>query len=127
MLWIRVVNPNTNLAVIALAIVDTGADDCVFPANTAIQLDHNLTSVPAKQINTAGGVAKAYPHTSRVDILAMTPNGLPTLNILHTIQDTPIDFIEGGSNFLLGARKFLNNFLLMVGYPRQIFSIRHPN
>ena len=126
MLWIQVTNPNTLLAVIALAVVDTGADDCVFPAQTAIQLGHNLKAVLPEQIGTAGRPAKVYAHTSRVDILEMLPNHMPGNKVLYTIPDTPIDFVEGGENFLLGVGKFLSKFVLTIDYPRQVFSIRKP-
>jgi predicted aspartyl protease len=75
MLWVRVINPATGLAVEALALVDTGADDCVFPAEIAEALGHKLTSVPAKQMVTASGTTVAYPHTSKIQVLEMLPNG----------------------------------------------------
>lgn len=127
MLWIRVTNPATKLAVIALAIVDTGADDCVFPAKSAIELGHNLKAVARKPIKTASGTAYAYPHTSRVDILEMRANGMPGNKVLYTIADMPIDFVEGCDAFLLGVGSFLSKFVLTINYPRQVFSIRKPS
>ncbi len=44
MLWIKVTNPQTEQSVITLAIIDTGADECVFPAMTATKLGHKLES-----------------------------------------------------------------------------------
>lgn len=126
MLWIRVLNPGTKFGVYALALVDTGADDCVFPATVAIRLGHNLRSVAAKEIITASGTAYVYAHTTKIEILGIQPNGLPNNNILYTIPDTPIDFIQGGDNFLLGTRNFLSRFVLTIDYPRQVFSIRNP-
>ncbi len=126
MLWIRVINPDTKKGIIALAIVDTGADDCVFPAEIAVQLGHKLKSVSAKVIKTAGGKAYAYSHTSSVDILQTLPNGMPGDKVLYTIPTTPIDFIEGCEAFLLGRKKFLEKFILTIDYPRQLFSIRRP-
>lgn len=126
MLWIRVVNPAKKLAIIALAIVDTGADDCVFPAKSATILGHNLKVVARKPIKTAGGTTYAYSHTSRVDILEMLSNGMPGNKVLHTIKDTPIDFIQGCDAFLLGVGSFLSKFVLTIDYPGQVFSIRKP-
>ena len=126
MLWIRVINPATKLAIIALAIVDTGADDCVFPAKSAIELGHNLKAVARKPIKTASGTAYAYPHTSRVDILEMRANGMPGNKVLYTIADMPIDFVQGCDAFLLGVGSFLSKFVLTINYPRQVFSIRKP-
>jgi len=126
MLWIRVINPKTKPGFITLAIVDTGADDYVFPAAIAAQLGHDLKSVAPKEIKTASGRAYAYPHTSHVDILQTLPNGMFGNKVLHTIPATPIDFIEGCDSFLLGKKNFLSNFILTIDYPRQCFSIRKP-
>lgn len=127
MLWIRVTNPSKRLGIICQAIVDTGADDCLFPSSTAIQLGHDLKSVAPKTIISASGLAHAYPHTSRIEVLGMTTSSLPDSNVLYTIQDTLIDFIEGGGCFLLGSRTFLSRFVLTIDYPRQVFSIRNPS
>lgn len=126
MLWIRVTNPDTKKGIIALAIVDTGADDCAFPAIVAAMLGHKLKSVPPKEIKTASGTTYAYAHTSRVDILEMRPDGLPGKKILYTIPKTPIDFIQGCNDFLLGTRNFLSKFVVTIDYLRQHFSIRKP-
>ena len=126
MLWVRVINPVTGLAVEALALVDTGADDCVFPAEIAEALGHKLTSVPAKQMVTASGSTVAYPHTSKIQVLEMLPNGRAGDRILYTLADTPIDFAKGCQAFLLGARKFLSKFVLTVNYPHRVFSLRKP-
>ena len=124
MLWIRVANPHTNTKVVIQALVDTGADSCAFPADIAGQLGHHLESVPAKPVFTASGQTEAFAHTSRVDILEMRPDGLAGDKVLYTIDDTPIDFIRGCDDFLLGVRDFLDEFVLTIDYPRQRFSIR---
>lgn len=126
MLWIRVTNPHTNTKVVIQAIVDTGADSCAFPVDIAEQLGHNLESVPAKLVFTASGPTEAFAHTSRVDILEMRPDGLAGDKVLHTIDDTPIDFIRGCEDFLLGVQDFLDDFVLTIDYPRQCFSIHKP-
>lgn len=126
MLWIRVTNPATGQAAIFKALVDTGAYSCVFPANVAPYLGHKLKSVKPVTIEGVGGFASTYPHTSRVEILEMLPNGLPGQTVLYTIRDTPIDFVEGCSHFLLGVNNFLARFVLTVNYPRRVFSIRNP-
>ena len=126
MLWIRLSNPATNLRIIALAIVDTGADDCVFPAQAAIQLGHKLNMGTRKTIKTAGGQSYAFAHTSRIDILETLPNGMFSSKILYTISDTPVDFVDGCGAFLLGRGKFLNKFVLTIDGPQQRFSIRKP-
>ena len=126
MLWVRVVNPATKRAIIALAIVDTGADDCVFPADTATQLGYKLKVGTRKEIRTASGTAYAYTHKSRVDILERLPNGMWGNKILYTIRNRPIDFAQGCEAFLLGRSNFLSNFVVTIDYPRQVLSIRKP-
>ncbi len=56
----------------------------------------------------------------------MLPNGMCGDKVLYSIPETPVDFVVGCEAFLLGRRKFLNNFVLTVDYPRQVFSIRLP-
>ena len=126
MLWIKVTNPATGYAFAALAFVDTGSDDCVFPAKVAIQLGHILEAVPPKEIRTASGKTWAYSHTSKIEILDIAPDGTCTDTVLCAIPNTPIDFAKGCDAFLLGRRKFLNKFVLTIDYPQQIFSIRMP-
>ena len=126
LLWIRLTNPSTNLRIIALAIIDTGADDCVFPAQAAIQLSHKLNMGTRKTIKTASGQSYVFAHTSRVDILETLPNGMFSSKILYTILDTPVDFVDGCGAFLLGRGKFLNKLVLTIDGPRQRFSIRKP-
>jgi hypothetical protein len=96
MVWIRVVNPTKNLAFIALAIVDTGADECVFPARTAISLGHNSDRRSSSVTRDSSDEARATGHEFRRE------------------------------SFLLGCRQFLSNFILEVNYPRQVFSLRYP-
>ena len=126
MLWIKVTNPHTKSGLITLAIIDTGADDCAFPADVAVKLGHNLESVPAKNVNTASGQAKVYSHTTQIDILETLPNGMRGNRVLYTIPDTPIDFVDGCEAFLLGTKNFLSNFILTVNYPHKVFSLSRP-
>jgi predicted aspartyl protease len=49
MLWVRVTNPATGLAVETLALIDTGADDCVFPAEIVEAL--GINSLPFQPNN----------------------------------------------------------------------------
>ena len=123
----KVINPiHPELSVRYSALVDTGADDCVFPAGVAIALGHNLTSVIPKVIHRINSAALAYPHTSTTEMLGKDSDWLPTNDVLYTITDTPIDYLAGCQNFLLGAKKFLSNFILTVDYPQKRFSIQNP-
>ena len=126
MLWIRVRNPATSRAIIVLAIIDTGADDCVFPADAATVLGHDLRRGTHKIVRTASGTTHTYGHTSVVEILQMLPDGRRGNEVLCTIPDMLIDFAVGCESFLLGCRQFLRNFILEINYPRQVFSLRYP-
>ncbi|MCD4830229.1 MAG: aspartyl protease family protein [Anaerohalosphaeraceae bacterium] len=129
MLWIRISNPDHPeiSPVKFMALVDTGADDCVFPASAAQALGHNLTTVKPKVIHGVNTPALAYPHTSTIEILEIDSVGLPTTKVLYTIKNTPIDYLVGCQNFILGTRNFLTNFVLKIDYPNQKFSIRRPS
>lgn len=128
MLWIRIFNPDHPeiKPVQFMALVDTGADDCVFPASAAQVLGHDLKSVKPKKIHGVNSAALAYPHTSTIEILGIDSVGLPTTKVLYTIKDAPIDYLVGCQNFILGTRNFLTNFILKIDYPNQNFSIRNP-
>ena len=126
MLWVRITNPHIEEVspLVALAIVDTGADECAFPAAASMLLGHNLESVQPKPVDTAGGTTWAYPHTSRIEILEKRPDGSPGDKVLYTIPDTLVNFTKSLKMFLLGTRNFLGKFVLKINYPTQVFSIR---
>lgn len=97
------------------------------PADLASRLGHNLTSVPCKAIETAGGIAKAYPHTICIEVLGILGNGHENRDeVLFTIQDTLMDFAEGLPVILLGRKCFLDLFNVSIRYPERRFSIRKP-
>jgi hypothetical protein len=126
MLWIRVSNPHANVPpILVKAVVDTGADECAFPASIAASLGHELRNgLARKRIRTASGRTWAFSHTSRIEVLPIRADGLPGTKVLYTLAGVPIDFIQGCESFLLGAGNFLKPFLLEIDYPREVFSIR---
>ena len=126
-LWVRVTNPHAQVAIIIAAIVDTGADECTMPAGLAGALKHNLKSVASKSIHTAGGTTEVYPHTVRIEILDVLPNGKPNKSkVLYIINEGLFDFAKGLPVPLLGRKTFLDNFNLYIKYPARKFSIRKP-
>jgi predicted aspartyl protease len=129
MLWIRVSNVRADVPdILVKAVVDTGADECAFPASIATQLGHKLhKGVARKTVRTASGETRAFSHTSRVEVLAIRADGLPGTRVLYTLPETPIDFIQGCESFLLGARNFLKPFVLTINYPAEVFSIQRPS
>jgi predicted aspartyl protease len=127
MLWLRLTNPRTRQALICAAVVDTGADDCSCPADWAMRLGHNLEVVPAKEINTANGTTRAYPHTTLIEVLGVSADGRANENeVLHEINDALVDYTKGLNTFLLGRKTFLDRFTLFINYPERKLSIRWP-
>jgi len=126
-LWIRVTNPHSGMAIETAAIVDTGADDCLFPAEIALRLGHDLEAMPPIPIGTANKITYAYAHTTRIDILGVLPDGqADKKKILFTVGPTHINYAKGLDQFLLGRRNFLDQFILVINYPRRQFTIRKP-
>jgi predicted aspartyl protease len=65
---VTIVNPNTQKQINAYSLIDTGADECAFPASFAPLLGHNLQAGQLKRISTGNGVTIAYSHTTRIII-----------------------------------------------------------
>ena len=122
MLPIRITNPITGQSLRVWGLIDTGADECAIPAAYANQLGHNLTAGPTKHIGTGNGMTIAYSHLTRIEIFGNKSNSV----IVHTINDTPIDFMPNLGVILLGVRNFMNQFRLIIDYPNQCFSLRNP-
>jgi predicted aspartyl protease len=110
-LKVRVQNPHTGIALTVFGLIDTGADECGFPARYAEILGHSLEKGIAKQINTGNGVTLAYAHTVRIEV-----NGV-------FVEDVMLDFMPNLSTPLLGVKNFLSRFVLLLDYPKQYFSL----
>jgi len=108
---ITIINPDTEIQIKVYALIDTGADECAFPASFAPLLGHNLQAGQHKRISTGNGLTIAYSHTNRIVI-----EGFST-------QDVLIDFMPNLYVPLLGVRSFLSNFVLNVDYPKKVFSL----
>ena len=122
MLPIRIHNPDTGLIYRTWGLIDTGADDCAIPAAVAPVIGHQLNAGNPSSIGTAGGNATVYAHITRIDILSITDH----VTVVHSIQNTPVDFCPGLNTVMLGVANFLSNFVLTIDYPRQRFSIKTP-
>ena len=126
-LWIRVTNPDGGMAIITLALIDTGSTACAFPSDVARRLGHDLQAVNPKVVHTANRETTAFPHTSRVEVLGIEPDGSPNQqNVLYTEPDQLIDYTCGLEAFLLGQQNFLGRFVLKIDYPRHLISLRLP-
>ncbi len=112
---VTIINPDTQKKVKVYALIDTGADECAFPASFAPLLEHNLQAGRLKRISTGNGITTAYSHTTRILI-----EGFST-------QDVLVDFMPNLNIPLLGVKSFLGNFILGVDYPQKVFSLNLPN
>jgi hypothetical protein len=118
---VRIINPHTMKRYRTFGIIDTGADDCAVPAVYAPLLGHDLQAGKQKIISTGNGETIAYAHTTRFEIFHPL-----TGELLHTIDDTPIDFMPNLRIVLFGANSFLSRFILTIDYPERTFSIAYP-
>lgn len=112
---VTVVNPDTNRQIKVYALIDTGADECAFPASFAPLLGHNLQAGQVKKISTGNGLTIAYSHTARMTIEEFST------------QDVLVDFMPNLYIPLLGVRSFLSNFVLTIDYPNKVFSLLLPD
>lgn len=108
---VTIINPATNKQVKVFALVDTGADECAFPASFAPLLGHDLQAGQQKKISTGNGLTIAYGHTTRIKVEGFTS------------QDVLVDFMPNLAIPLLGVKSFLSNFILTVDYPSKSFSL----
>ncbi len=112
---VTIINPDTGKELRVYALIDTGADECAFPASFASVLGHNLQAGQLRRISTGNGITVAYSHTTRLAIEDFST------------QDVLVDFMPNLSIPLLGVKSFLSNFILTVDYPNRIFSLSLPN
>lgn len=112
---ITIINPDTNKQISVYALIDTGADECAFPASFAPLLRHNLQAGQPKKISTGNGITIAYGHITRIVIEEFST------------QDVLVDFMPNLNIPLLGVRSFLSNFILTIDYPNKVFSLLQPN
>ena len=104
-------NPHTGKSISAYGIIDTGADECAFPAGFADIMGHSLQAGEPKEIRTGNGTTMAYSHTVTMNI-----DGYVLKNVL-------IDFLPNLHVVLLCVKSFLNDFVLKIDYPNQVFSL----
>ena len=111
MLPVTIINPHTGKSFSTYGLIDTGADECAFPAVFAEAIGHNLLKGIIKEVQTGNGKTSVYSHTVKMDI-----NGIQ-------ITDTLIDFMPNLHMPLLGVRSFLSKFTLIIDYPNKVFSL----
>ncbi len=115
-LAITLADPNNGKSLKTNALIDTGADNCAFPADFALSLGHNLLAGRERAIGTGNGKTSAYIHTLQIKI---DIDGFETGLV-------PIDFLPNLLTPLLGVKSFLAHFVLTVNYPENWFSLTSP-
>jgi hypothetical protein len=124
---IRIINPHNNFDYLTWGLIDTGAADSAIPEHIAKTLGHNIRSVQPMLGFGASGNFDIYPHTFKIEIFEIDSKG--TVNdkkIVHTIPKGHIGVIEDLPFVLLGVKEFLKNFILIIDYKNQKFSVKHP-
>jgi len=123
---VRIGNPDNNSDFPTWALVDTRATSCTIPGWIAEVIGLDVYNAPSYPGSTGGGAAPVYLHTCRIEIFEMDNTGHVTDNVIITIQDTEMPVLENLPVALLGVNEFLEQYILTVDYPRQVFSIRRP-
>lgn len=114
---IRILNPRTSQALITIGQIDTGADECTFPAGIATALGHNLQADGVKSDTTIGvsGATKVFKHTFKIQILS------PTLGkAIATSPEMLVSCVASQIPPLLGVRNCLARFCVTVDYRKRI-------
>lgn len=65
---VTIINPDNGKELRVYALIDTGADECAFPASFAPVLEHNLQAGRLRRISTGNGITVAYSHRTRLAI-----------------------------------------------------------
>jgi predicted aspartyl protease len=108
-------NPISGKFINTYALIDTGADESALPALYASALGHNLTAGIEKRVNTGNGFTLAYSHTSNIEMI-----GFSTGSVV-------IDYLPNLPTPLLGFKSFLSQFILIINYPENFFSLEFPD
>lgn len=124
MLPIRIINPDTGIAIPAWGLIDTGADDCAIPAKFAPMIGHNLQLGRERRVGTGNGVTIAYAHKTNIEILKVEGDTVLENVVVENVTGTPIDYMPNLDTILLGVDNFLDWFVLEIDYPRCCFSLR---
>ena len=111
---VRVVTPHAETSVDALALIDTGADACLFDRSTAEQVGHDLAGDGVLGSVTGGvdGQAETYRHTIQLALL----NGSAD-QVVWRSEARLYDCIDADIPILLGVEGFLSAFELSINYP----------
>ncbi len=120
---IRFINPMTGKTFKWFALVDTGADQCIFPADLTEVLQHNLKGDDVESSITfgiEGHVVKTWLHTFE---LALQHPRKPEV-VVRQMPPARYECSEK-SHFppILGQADFLSHYVIKLDYPLQRVSV----
>lgn len=124
-LLINVTNPIDNVSMRLWALVDTGADGCVFPKFVAEQTKHNLKGDGVKSgIMQGAGENKieTWKHTFKIELLCPFKKDV----IWHSKPNLIDCFDHDNAPALLGVNEFLINFRITLNYPTRKIILEIP-
>jgi len=112
---VKIVNPFTKQEIRTTALIDTGADNCVFPEFIALNTGHILKATDV-QTNVTQGVGKNMVHVWKhtFDIHLLDPKSNETIWKSKSILIDCLDHNE--APVLLGSSNFLCNFKITLNY-----------
>lgn len=118
---VRITNPHSGKFVVTYALIDTGAEACVFPAELAVMLDHDFKGkgVVFDEIIGISGPGTVYMHTFNLEILL--PNRQDVLKSFERILVKCRDQEQIPS--VLGVGDCLRHFRITIDYLKQATTI----
>jgi hypothetical protein len=122
-------NPANGFDHFTWALIDTGADYTVIPEFIAKNLYHNIRdkSVQTDICLGISGPATAYYHTFRLNVLGADQKGNISEKTVIRISKRLFAVVPHLHTMVLGERDFLKKYVLIINYPKKIFSIRTKN
>ena len=117
---IQISNPATGAVFIVFALIDTGADGCVFPKNLADKLGHDFSGNGVKSVVTGGigGKSKTLQHTFKIELLNSDRN-----KVVWSAGDVLVDCIDQNIPPLIGVKDFMKDFELRINYPDKTITL----
>ena len=105
------------------ALVDTGADNSMCPAQITEAVGHNTLS--GKEITFAGAASsgKAWEHFINISI--MKPD---YKSVFHALSNVPFQLVKRrtASPILLGRNGFLDQFVIHIDFPNKLLTLELP-
>lgn len=122
---IRVTNPFNGLSLNCYALIDTGADYCVFPKNIAEKTGHNLDGNDVKSYISQGvseNCVSVFQHTFTIELYAFDRKTIIWSSKKETIGCVNHDNIPP----LLGFNDFVSQFIISFDYATKTITIEIP-